>query len=198
MRKTNLIAMAAIAMLASCSKPTPARSDNGASANVAAASNAASTSGAAAAPASAAPVQSAAVTLNPGEWETVSETAMTGLPPNMPPEAAARMKAQKIATRHCLSPERAAHPGGDFFSGKPANGCVNNIHMVGGRVQGDMTCKDPRGATSTFTMDGNYGGDGFEATMKAVMARNGQSMTMTSHTVGRRVAATCSAASKDE
>jgi len=197
MRKTNMAALAALALVAACGKPTPGRSDNGAAANAASA-NGTAANAAPAAPAPSSPVQTASVTLNPGEWETVSETAVTGLPANIPPEAAAKMKGQKITSRHCLSPERAAHPGGDFFSGKPVQGCVNNVHMTGGRVQGDMTCKDPQGGTSTFTMDGSYGGDGFEATMKATLTRQGQAMTMTSHTVGRRVAPACSAAAKDD
>jgi hypothetical protein len=203
MRNRNLAAVAAIAALAACGKPTPGHGDNAAAANNAAASTAASngiapTNGGAAANATASAAPAAGVTLNPGEWETVVETAVTGLPPNLPPEAAARMKGQRMASRHCLSPERAAHPGGDFFSGKPVKGCVNNIRMVGGRVQGEMTCKDPRGETSTFAMDGSYGGDAFEAVMKATMTRGGQAMTMTSHSVGRRVAAACSAAAKDD
>jgi hypothetical protein len=201
MRNRNLAALVGIAALAACGKPTPGRSDNavanGTGAN-AAASNGTGTAAAAAAGTAALPAVAAGATLNPGEWETVVETAVTGLPPNMPPEAAARMKGQRIASRHCLTPERAAHPGGDFFSGKPVPGCVNNMHMTGGRVAGEMTCKDPRGETSTFAIDGTYGGDNFEAMMKAKMTRGGQAMTMTSHTVGHRLAAACSAATKDD
>ena len=184
MGKTKLAALAAIAALSACSKPTPARGDNAASASA----NAAAT---------AAPAATASeVALNPGEWETVVETAMTGVPANVPPSVAANMN-HKVTTRNCLTPEKAAHPGADFFGDKGRQGCTNGVTMAGGRIGGTLACRDPRGATSTMTLDGRYGGDSYEMTMKATMAQGSQSMTMTSHSVGHRVAPTCSAASKD-
>ena len=169
MRTTALVTMAAVLALGACSKPTPgsaAKDGNGT------------------APAPAA--SSAEVTLNPGEWETVSETQIAGLA-NLPPEVARRMKDHKVTSRQCLTPEKAAHPGADVFSDKNNKACTNNITMAGGRVQGTLTCKDPQGMASTMTIDGRYGGDSFEMTMKMNSARAGQEMTMTSHSVGRRV-----------
>ena len=185
MDKFTVAALAAIAALAACSKPTPGRADSNAAAH------------APGAPAAVASAPAAGeVTLNPGEWETVVETAMSGLPANAPPSVVASAN-HKTTTRNCLTPEKAAHPGADFFGEKGQQGCTNSVTMAGGRSGGTLTCSDPRGATSTMTMDGRYGGDSYELTMKATMARAGQSMTMTSHSVGHRVAPICSAAAQD-
>jgi hypothetical protein len=143
-------------------------------------------------------VTPAAARLNPGEWETVSEITMAGLPANMPPSVANMMKGTKVTTRHCLTPEQAQRPSGDLFSGKHQENCTRQgFTMNGGRLQGSMTCKDPRGAESTVTMDGQYGGDSFDVTMKMTAAHEGQGMTWSSHTKGHRIGA-CPAGGKTE
>lgn len=202
MHKINAVTMSLILALAACSKPTPGRSDNGAVANSAAngSTAVANSGGPAAAPqGGSAPAAAAGpeVKLNPGLWETVAQITRTGLPPNLPPEVAEKMKSQTVTSRHCLSPEKAAHPGGAFLAGAPAKGCTNNISMTGGRVSGSMVCKDPSGGTATFALDGSYGGDAFDMTMKMSMAKGGQSMTMQSHSVSHRVGA-CPAGQKDD
>jgi hypothetical protein len=140
------------------------------------------------------------IQLNPGEWETTSQIAMSGLG-NLPPQAAQAMKglSQKVTTRHCLTPERARNPGGDLFSGKQQEGCSRQgFTFAGGRVQGSMTCKDPRGMASTVTMDGQYGGDSFDVTMKMTASGEGRGMTWSSHTIGRRVGACPAGADKED
>lgn len=200
MRKIDAVTISLVLVLAACSKPTPGRSDNGAAVNSAgnATAPAANASSTAAAPqpgsASAAGPE---VKLNPGQWETVAQITRTGLPPNLPPQVAEKMKSQTVTSRHCLSPEKAAHPGAAFLAGAPAKACTNNIVMAGGRISGSMVCKDPRGGTSTFALDGSYGGDAIDMTMKMSVAQGGQSMTMESHSKGHRVGA-CPAGAKDD
>lgn len=202
MRKTDLMmGLALAAALAACGKPTPGRSDNNMAATTA--SNAvvpSSNATASAAPnPGAAPATAGApggVTLNPGQWETVTESAVTGLPPNMPPAVAAKMKSQKVTSLHCLTPEKAAHPGSDFF-GKASKQCKNDIVMAGGRVSGSMTCNGMGGGSSVVSIDGHYGGDAMDMSMKMSSTSHGQSMTMTSHMVGRRIGE-CPAGAKDE
>jgi hypothetical protein len=114
----------------------------------------------------------------------------------MPPAVAEKMKSQKMTSRHCLTPEKAAHPGNDFF-GKASKECTNNVVMAGGRVSGSMTCKTPGGSTSVISIDGQYGGDSMEMAMKMDMNSKGQSMSMTSHMTGHRVGE-CPAGAKDD
>jgi hypothetical protein len=202
MRKVELMmGLALAAALAGCGKPTPGRSDNGAAPTAGGNAAAPSTN----ASASAAPTPGAApatagapggVTLNPGQWETITESAVTGLPPNMPPAVAAKMKSQKATSLHCLTPEKAAHPGSDFF-GKASKQCKNDIVMAGGRVSGSMTCSGLGGDSSVVSIDGHYGGDAMDMSMKMSTNSRGQSMTMTSHMVGRRIGE-CPAGGKDE
>ncbi|HMC91177.1 MAG TPA: DUF3617 domain-containing protein [Allosphingosinicella sp.] len=195
MRMTEMMmGLALAAALAACGKPTPGRSDNGAAANASANAGAPAETATAAAPAK--PGAPGGVTLNPGQWETVTETAMTGIPAGMPPAVAEKMKSQKMTSRHCLTPEKAAHPGSDFF-GKASKECTNNVVMAGGRVSGSMTCKSPGGSSSVISIDGQYGGDSMEMAMKMDMNSKGQSMSMTSHMVGHRVGE-CPAGAKDD
>jgi hypothetical protein len=114
----------------------------------------------------------------------------------MPPDVAAKMKSQKATSLHCLTPEKAAHPGSDFF-GKASKQCKNDIVMAGGRVSGSMTCTGMGGGSSVVSIDGHYGGDAMDMAMKMSTNSRGQSMTMTSHMVGRRIGA-CPAGGKDD
>jgi hypothetical protein len=189
MRKIGMVALALVAALAACSKPTPGRSDK-AGANGSATAAAAGSSGSATAVSS---------PLNPGEWETAVEMKMTGLPANLPPEAAKALRGAKMVTRHCLTPEKASRPTGDLFSGKAQEGCSRqDVSMTGGRLHGTLICKDPRGATSTMTMDGSYGGVSFDVRMTLSGEHQGQTMGWESHSVGHRIAPSCSAGTKED
>ncbi|MEA3037703.1 MAG: hypothetical protein QOE79_216 [Sphingomonadales bacterium] len=172
-----------------------------ASGNAAATGNAAapSASASAAAPGGS-PAAAGNVHLNPGEWETTAEINFGGLG-NMPPQAAQAMKAlnRKVTSRQCLTPEKAQRPTGDLFSGKHQEGCTREgFTFAGGRVNGTMTCKDPRGMASTMTMDGQYGGDSFDVTMKVAASGEGRSMTWSSHSVGRRIGPCAPGADKED
>lgn len=194
MARTYWIAAAMVAALASCSKPTPGRSDKSGG-------NAVRGNAAATAPATASSAGTPGRNpLNPGEWETSVEVKMAGLPANLPPEAAKAMHGMKMVTRHCLTPEEAAKPSGDVFSGKDQKNCTRqDWTMSGGRLHGALVCKGSgSGTTTTMALDGQYGGDSFDVTMVMTGDHGGQSMHMESHSVGRRVADVCSAASKND
>jgi hypothetical protein len=194
MRSTAAVALVMAAALASCSKPTPGRSN---AATASGANGAATASTSAPAP-SGAGSGAVATALNPGQWETAIEMKMAGLPANAPPEAAKAMQGMKTVTRLCLTPEKAAKPSGDLFSGKPQEGCSHQEFAVtGGRLHGALTCKGASGATSTITMDGQYGGDSFDVTMTMTGNEGGRSATYQTHSVGHRIAPTCSGAKDD-
>jgi hypothetical protein len=185
---TKTLAVLGFALaLGACGKSGNSASGNGAAAGNAAAPSATASAGTQGGGAA----TGGNIQLNPGEWESTSEMTISGLG-NLPPEAARAMQglSQKTTTRHCLTPEKAQHPGGDLFSGKQREGCSHEgFTFAGGRVKGSMTCKDPRGMASTVTMDGQYGSDNFEVTMKMTASGEGRAMTWNAHTVGRRIGA---------
>ncbi len=126
-----------------------------------------------------------ALKLNPGLWETSVDMTMTGLPANV----AAMMKGAKLTTRSCITEEQANRPSGEIFSGKQEKGCTYSDYDVsGGSIHGKMSCdgSSGRGPTS-MVMDGHYGGDSFDVTMRVDTKEAGQSVAMATHTVGRRV-----------
>jgi hypothetical protein len=203
MRKQIVALAMAAAAMAACSKPTPGRTDNGAAAAPGAPSNAAApaagtiVSGSAAAgnstAASTATAAAAITPLNPGEWETSIETKIAGLPP----QVAKMMSGQKVMVRHCVTPEEAAKPKSDLFTGKKHSNCTGEqLALTGGRLHSVMECKDARGGASTMTMDGQYGGDSYDVSMTISGNDRGRQMRMESHTTGRRVAPSCSAAAE--
>lgn len=199
MRKEAIV-FALAAALAGCSKPTPGRSDNGTApgaANAAAAGNAAAgpaAAGNAAAATGAGGNGSAAMTpLNPGEWEMAAEAKISGLPP----EVAKMMSSHKTVHRYCVTPEEAAKPKSSTFTGKEDKGCKGEQpSFAGGRIHAALECTDPRGAHTTVAMDGQYGGDSYDISMRVNAEHQGRSTQMESHVVGHRVSPTCSAAAK--
>jgi hypothetical protein len=126
-----------------------------------------------------------ALKLNPGLWETNVEMVVSGVPANL----AGIMKGTKITTRSCIGEDQANRPSGEIFSGKERNGCTYSDYSVtDGRIHGKMSCTGSNGhGAMAMVMDGKYGGDSFDVTMKVDTNAGGQSMAFGSHTIGRRV-----------
>jgi hypothetical protein len=176
MQRKILSAACLIVALAACSK-------SGEQANGAATAGKASGS-------TPAPV---ALKLNPGLWETSVDMTMSGVPANV----AAMMKGTKLTTRSCITPDQANRPSGEIFSGKKEKGCTYSDYDVsGGSIHGKMSCdgSNGRGPTS-MVMDGHYGGDSFDVSMKVDTKEAGQSVAMSWHTTARRIGE-CSADAK--
>jgi len=139
----------------------------------------------------------AGVSLQPGEWEMkteVVEVSAEGLPAGI----AEGMKAQSAATtRSCMTPEEAKGPTGDMFAqGNPANCKSENFSWSGGKISGKTTCTGTGGAgATTMTMDGSYGPQNIDMTMKSETDLAGKAMKMEMRVTGRRVGE-CTAATK--
>ena len=168
MRKIACAALGLVVTLAACSKPNEQASGNeaGKPAN-----------GSAPAP--------VALKLNPGLWETTVAMEMSGVPAN----AAAFMKGTKLTTRSCITEEQASRPSGEIFSGKQRNGCTYSDYSVsGGHIHGRMSCTGATGHDAmAMVMDGSYGGDSFDVSMKVDTKAAGQSVAIGTHTIGRRI-----------
>ena len=186
--RTKTLAVLGLALaLGACGKSGSQAGGNGAAGNAAAPGASAS-----AGTASGSVAGGGNIHLNPGEWETTADVTMGGLG-NLPPEAAQAMKGltRKVTAHHCLTAEKAEHPTGELFGKDLPQGCARHaINMSAGSISGTMTCNDPRtGGTSTTTIDGRFTGDTFDMNMNMRASHGGQNMTVTSHTVGRRIGA---------
>jgi hypothetical protein len=141
-----------------------------------------------------------AIHLKPGQWEsslTIDQFDMEGLPPGA---GSAQMQDQMKASmnragiRHCVTPEQAAKPSGDMFSGEQAKGCTyQGFDMAGGTMKGTVICKR-EGSTITSTMAGHYASDSYDMVMDSQMAdgpNGGMSMTMKMRTAGKWIGPDC-------
>jgi hypothetical protein len=201
MRTRTLAMLGAVLALGACGKGGGQAGGNGAATgNAAGAGNAAAPAASASAGASdSGTIASGDVHLNPGEWETAADLTISGLG-DLPPEVARAMKGlnRRITSRQCLTPEKAQRPTGDLFAGKRQGCNREGFTLAGGQVKGTMVCKDARGMTSTVTMDGQYGGDGFDVKMKVVASGEGHNMVWSSHSVGRRIGACPAGGDKED
>jgi hypothetical protein len=127
-----------------------------------------------------------AAQIQPGEWEVTMETLEIDAP-NMPPEAAAMMKAsmgEKTTTRQCITPEEAT---GDFTApDQEANCTKQGFSFAGGRIQGAMTCTSEDGKV-TIAMDGTHSGTSYDLTSKMTSENQAGSMTIATRNTGRRL-----------
>ena len=139
----------------------------------------------------------AGISLQPGEWEMKTEVvniAAEGLPAGM----TEGMKANAgSTTRTCMTPEEAKGPKGDLFAGDKSGNCKSEgFSWSGGRIKGKTTCTGQGGPGKTvMTMDGTYGSDNIDMTMKSETDLGGKAMKMEMRVTGRRVGE-CSADTK--
>jgi hypothetical protein len=123
--------------------------------------------------------------LRPGLYETAVELSVTGLPPAM----AKAMGATKKTGRTCITPQEAARPNGDLFSGEKHKGCTyaDNV-FAGGQIRGSISCTGEKGqGKMTMTMAGTYSSESFDVRTQMAVAGGGATMNMAGHSVGRRI-----------
>ena len=125
-----------------------------------------------------------------GRWESTMKMEKMDIP-GMPPEAKAMMAKSPAMARTmtiCLTPERAAKPGGDFFNQGNASCIYDHFSMADGKLDATMTCNRAPGKL-TMTMNGTFSSDQYVVhTISQQQMPGGQamnvSMTVTSHRVG--------------
>jgi hypothetical protein len=136
-------------------------------------------------------VTQAGFTIQPGEWEsklTIQQMAI----PGMPPEMAARMKAQVAdnqvhTSRECLTPEQVKQPKADFFTGQDKSCEYQHFTMGGGKIDIQVACKEEDGAAIT-NMSGAYTPTTYAMDMSSNASNGRQSgMSMKMHVDARRV-----------
>lgn len=136
--------------------------------------------------------EAAKVQLKPGQWEgrfTVQDIDM--------PQAPAGMKAQmksvmsQTSLRYCVTPEQAANPGAEMFSGQENKNCTyGNFSATGGKVTGQVSCKG-NGGTMNAAMSGTYAPDRYAIDMDMKMDGGAHAMAMTARSEGKWIGAEC-------
>jgi hypothetical protein len=138
------------------------------------------------------------VSLQPGEWEMKTEVVNVtaeGLPPGI---AEGMKQSASATTKTCMTEEEAKGPKGDLFAGDKSGNCKSEgFSWAGGRIKGKTTCTGQGGAGKTvMTMDGSYGAQNIDMTMKSETDLAGKAMKMEMRVSGRRIGE-CTAATKE-
>jgi hypothetical protein len=163
------ISLIALGTLAACGQ-------SGAS-NQAAGTSASSASGA-----------SSIVALQPGEWESQVQPAMTS--PSPP-------GARQVKVRFCITPEQAANPTAAAMTGDHGSShcTMKDYSVAGGRIHGTTTCNMGTSLVR-MTSDGQYTATTYEMTIKSQIDVRGRSINNEMHVTARRVG-DCPAGQKD-
>ena len=133
------------------------------------------------------------ILLRPGKWQTKVTVEDISIP-GMPAAAQAQMKdvftrQQNVTVDHCVTPEQAKRPDGDFFTGKKADNCrYDRFTMSGGKVDAVMRCTGEQSTEMTMTMSGTYTAESSSARTEMVVDSGDRgSMTMKARSEARRV-----------
>jgi hypothetical protein len=137
------------------------------------------------------------VQLKPGQWEgrfTIQDIDLSGMPgaPDGMEEQMKHMMSQ-TALKYCVTPEEAANPSADMFSGQEDKNCrYADFSAVGGTVKGKLSCK-AEGGTMNAAMSGTYAPDHYRMDMDMKMegGPQGSSMAMKARSEGKWIGATC-------
>ncbi len=166
-------AVLATALLAACS----GQSGNDQAANGAAPAESGST---------AATGDAGLAALQAGEWETTVEVLSMEMP-GMPAGAAAPA-IPPTTTRHCVTPEQAAQPSAEFFSGNlESAGCQReNFTIANGRISGVVSCAAD-GTTIRSELNGQFSSDSYEMTSRTQTTAQGMTMNGETRVTARRV-----------
>ena len=128
----------------------------------------------------------AAVTLQPGQWETTMQMeapGMANLPPGVTPPTV-----RPITSNVCITPEQAANPGAEAMSGNAqGNGCrTENFSFANGRIQGTSICERD-GVQARTTMTGQYTPTSYEMTIQSQTQIEGTTQNSTMRVTARRI-----------
>lgn len=125
------------------------------------------------------------VKMQPGLWEDVATTTAVEMP-GAPPALVKMMIGKVMTIRHCLTDADAEQ--GPQAAMKKNPSCAITYHMeASGRFSSTMICKEA-GGTMTMASSGTASPAAFTSTSK-ITRTGSQPMTITSTTIGRRVAA---------
>jgi hypothetical protein len=132
------------------------------------------------------------VQLKPGQWEgrfTMQDIDL----PNAPAGVKEQMKRvmNQTALRYCVTPEQAANPSAEMFSGQEDKNCTySGFEAKGGQVTGQISCK-AQGGTMNAAMSGSYAPDSYAIDMDMKMEGGPHPMAMTARSEGKWIGPEC-------
>ena len=140
------------------------------------------------------------VQLKAGQWEgrfTVQDIDLSNMP-GAPAGMKDQMKSMMSQTslKYCVTPEEAANPSGEMFSGQENKDCTyQGFAVSGGSVKGQVSCKAD-GGTMQASMSGTYGQEAYSMDMDMKMAGgpNGAAMAMKARSEGKWIGPDCTKA----
>ncbi|MEO5809997.1 MAG: DUF3617 domain-containing protein [Sphingomicrobium sp.] len=110
--------------------------------------------------------QASEMKFQPGRWES-SFTIESMEVPGMPAGAAKAAVGNKTHYATCLTQEKAAKPGSDFFAKDSKNCTYDLFTMGGGTIDAKMHCGNA-GGSAVVTMKGNYSPTHYAMKMESV------------------------------
>ena len=130
--------------------------------------------------------------VRPGKWATSITIEEMNIP-GMPPEFAAKMKEQQVASRpveSCLTAEQAKKPQEGVFAGVDKSCRYDRFTMDDGKIDAAMRC-DQNGTVQTMTMTGTYSPERYDMNMASQVGGTGPQAgtTMKMKVAARRVGA---------
>jgi hypothetical protein len=134
----------------------------------------------------------AKVQLKPGQWEgrfTIQDIDMPQAPAGMKDQMKSVMS--RTSLRYCITPQQAANPGAEMFSGQENKNCTyGNFSATGGKVTGQVSCKG-EGGTMNAAMSGSYAPDRYAIDMDMKMDGGPRAMALTARSEGKWIGAEC-------
>ena len=130
----------------------------------------------------------------PGRWQissTVSDVKLEGVPEQVAAQVRTAMQ-QTVKVEYCVTPEEAAKPSGELFTGKTGNNCSYDRFALGdGKINAVLRCADPRGGSVVTRIGGTYSPEAYQV-KTAVEARSvaggkTEVMTLATEAVGTRI-----------
>ncbi len=137
--------------------------------------------------------EAAKLVLRPGRWETttlITDMAIAGLPAS----ALEAATGTRTTTTNCVTPEQAAKPDPQVFTGRKDADCTyQRFSLANAKIDAAMTCRPPKlPGTLALTLSGNHSPSAFAMGMTMKTEGVG-AMTMKATVSGRHLGA-CTAA----
>ncbi|MDP8912017.1 MAG: DUF3617 domain-containing protein [Pseudomonadota bacterium] len=138
----------------------------------------------------------ASIRIEPGQWEVTTEI-ISASGSGFPRQMLEAMRGQQSTRRHCITPEQAARPDGNFLANQENSNCTyRDFSMRGGRISGTMTCRggtDEGSGEVTTEMRGSYRPESYDMTMQMRMAMQmpgmsgSETLQVETRATGRRI-----------
>ena len=137
--------------------------------------------------------------IKPGEWENTMEFVDISFDESQVPAEARdfvpafleSMRGQIKTKRDCVTPEEAASPNADMFSGNEDASCAyDSFEFGGGAMSMSITCNAPGSGSVTITQQGTYTAETYESETQVAMPESEMgAVTISAKSSGRYLGA---------